>query len=290
MRDPDRRHRHRPFWYLPRRRETVQSEIDEELKLHLEMRTEDLKARGLPHDEARREALRQFGDLPGTREYCRRQNEEKEKQMRRGLMLEDLVQDLRIGLRGLLRAPLMTLTIIVTVGLGIGATTVIFAAVDAALLRSLPYADPARLVRIYTDAPPNKFPFSVADYLGLSSQQTRFEHVAGYASRPMAFTDGSVAERLKGKAVPWTYFSVLGVKPAMGRDFTEADGGPGSPPAVIVSHGFWERRLGGRADAIGQWSAATPPPDRRCHGPRARGRRGSRCRRSTPRAATAPGH
>jgi len=251
MRDPDRRHR-RPFWYLRRRRETVQSEIDEELKLHLEMRTEDLKARGLPHDEARREALRQFGDLPGTREYCRRQNEEKEKQMRRGLMLEDLVQDLRIGLRGLLRAPLMTLTIIVTVGLGIGATTVIFAAVDAALLRSLPYADPARLVRIYTDAPPNKFPFSVADYLALSSQQTRFERVAGYTSRPMAFTDGSVAERLKGKAVSWTYFSVLGVKPAMGRDFTEADGKPGSPPAVIVSHGFWERRLGGRADAIGQ--------------------------------------
>ena len=171
--------------------------------------------------------------------------------MRRGVMLEDLVQDLRIGLRGLLRAPLMTLTIIVTVGLGIGATTVIFAAVDAALLRSLPYADPARLVRIYTDAPPNKFPLSVADYLALSSQQTRFEQVAGYTGRPMAFTGGSVAERLKGEAVSWTYFSVLGVKPAMGRDFTEADGGPGSPPAVIVSHGFWERRLGGRADAIG---------------------------------------
>src|SRR5438093_223420 len=76
MRDPDRRHRHRPFWYLRRRRETVQSEIDEELKLHLEMRTADLKARGLPPDVARREALRQFGDLPGTREYCRRQNEE----------------------------------------------------------------------------------------------------------------------------------------------------------------------------------------------------------------------
>src|SRR5437867_2377608 len=171
---------------------------------------------------------------------------------RRGLTIEDLVQDLRIGLRGLLRAPLMTLTIIVTVGLGIGATTVIFAAVDAALLRSLPYADPARLVRIYTDAPPNKFPLSVADYLALSSQQTRFEHVAGYTGRPMAFTDGSVAERLKGKAVSWTYFSVLGVKPAMGRDFTELDGRPGSPPAVIVSHGFWQRRLGGRPDMIGR--------------------------------------
>ncbi|HEV3062407.1 MAG TPA: ABC transporter permease [Vicinamibacterales bacterium] len=172
--------------------------------------------------------------------------------MARRLMFEDLVQDVRIGLRGLLRAPLTPLTIVLTVGLGIGATTVIFAAIDAALLRSLPYADPARLVRIYTDAPPNRFPFSVADYLALASQQTRFEQVAGYAARPMAFTDGRVAERLKGKAVSWTYLSVLGVKPALGRDFTEADGRPGSPPAVIVSYGFWQRRLSGRADAIGQ--------------------------------------
>jgi putative ABC transport system permease protein len=252
MRDPHPRQRLRPFQYLRRRPGTVQSEIDEELTHHLEMRTEQLIARGLSPGDARREALRQFGDLPGTREYCRRQNEEKEDQMQRGLLFEDLVQDLRIGLRGLLRAPLMTLTIIATVGLGIGATTVIFAAIEAALLRSLPYADPARLVRIYTDAPPHQFPFSVADYLALASQQTRFAAVAGYTGRPMAFTDGSVAERLRGKAVTWTYFSVLGVKPAMGRDFTEADGAPGSPPAVIVSRGFWERRLGGRADAIGQ--------------------------------------
>jgi putative ABC transport system permease protein len=172
--------------------------------------------------------------------------------MHQGLLFEDVVQDLRIGLRGLRRAPLSTLTIMVTVGLGIGATTVIFAAIDAALLRSLPYADPARLVRIYTDAPPNKFPLSVADYLALASQQTRFEQVAGYTNRPMVFTDGSVAERLKGKAVSWTYFSVLGAKPAIGRDFTAVDGRPGSPPAVIVSHGFWERRLNGRAEAIGQ--------------------------------------
>ena len=66
-----------------------------------------------------------------------------------------------------------------TVGLGIGATTVIFAAVNAALLQPLPYAEPARLVRIYTDAPPNKFRFSVADYLALQAQQTQFEQVAG---------------------------------------------------------------------------------------------------------------
>ena len=99
--------------------------------------------------------------------------------MPRWMMSSDLRQDLRISLRGLLRAPVMTLTIVTTVGLGIGATTTIFGALHAALLRPLPYADPGRLVRIYTDAPPNRFPFSVADYLALQAQHTHFEQIAG---------------------------------------------------------------------------------------------------------------
>ena len=171
--------------------------------------------------------------------------------MQRRLLPGELTQDLRISLRGLFRAPLMSLTIVATVGLGIGATTVIFAAVNAALLQPLPYAEPARLVRIYTDAPPNKFRFSVADYLALQAQQTQFEQVAGYTDRAMAFSDGSVAERLRGRVVSSTYFALLGIRPAIGRDFTQQDGRPGSPPAVIVSHGFWQRRLGGRPDVAG---------------------------------------
>src|SRR3954468_8412606 len=95
-----------------------------------------------------------------------------EGRVRRGLIAEEVLQDLRISLRGLLRAPVMTLAIVATVGLGIGATTVIFGAVDAALLRPLPYAQPARLVRIYTDSAPNRFRFSVADYLALTAQRT----------------------------------------------------------------------------------------------------------------------
>ena len=165
-------------------------------------------------------------------------------------MLQDLLQDLRVTLRGLVRAPMMTVTIIVTVGLGIGATTVIFSAIDAALLRPLPYADPGRLVRIYTDAPPNKFRFSVADYLALQNEQTHFEQVAGYTDRAMSFSDGNVAERLRGKVVSWTYFRLLGLRPATGRDFAAGDGRPGSPPAVIVSNRFWQQRLGGRPEAV----------------------------------------
>ena len=172
--------------------------------------------------------------------------------MHRRLLLDEVVQDLRIAWRGLRRAPLLALTIIATVGLGIGATTVIFAAVNATLLRPLPYAHPEQLVRIYTESPPFQFLFSVADYQALDAQQTRFEQVAGYQSRQLAFTDGKVAERLSGRIVSWTFFGLLGIHPALGRDFTEADGRPGSPPTVIVSPAFWRERLGGRADAIGK--------------------------------------
>src|SRR3954468_18935927 len=174
-----------------------------------------------------------------------------EGRVRRGLIVEELLHDVRISLRGLLRAPVMTLAIVATVGLGIGATTVIFGAIDAALLRPLPYAHPTRLVQIYTDSSPNKFRFSVADYLALTAQQTRFEQIAAFTTRPMVFSDGTVAERLRARAVSWNYFDALGIRPAAGRAFEEPDTRRGAAPAAIVSHGFWQQRLGGRADAIG---------------------------------------
>ncbi len=240
----------RPFWYL--RRRSVQSEVDEELNLHLEMRVEELRSRGMPIEEARREALRQFGDLEGTRAYCRRKDEEKEAQMQRSLMLQDFTEDVRIGFRSLMQVPILTLTIIVTVGVGIGATAAIFSAIDAALLRPLPYAHPERLVRIYTDAPPFKWRFSVADYLAFREQQTQFEESATYTDRSVIYSDGVSSEMLRARVVSWTFFSVLGIRPAIGRDFAERDGRPGSPPSVVASHAFWQQRLGGRADAIGR--------------------------------------
>jgi putative ABC transport system permease protein len=240
------------FRYLRRSRESMRAEIDEELALHLDRRADELAAAGLSPDAARHEALRQFGDLQGTRQDCRRQAEAKERRMRLAMVLGDLVGDLRISIRSLSRVPVLALTIVATVGLGIGATTAIFAVVDAALLRPLPYPAPGNLVRIYTDTPPYKFRFSQADYLALEAQQTTFEQVAGYSERAMAFTDGQVAERLRGKLVSWSYFDLLGVTPALGRGFVRADGTQGNPPVVIVSHEFWRQRLGGRADAVGK--------------------------------------
>ena len=106
------------------------------------MRVDELRLRGMTPDDARRDALRQFGDLEATRQLLPQQDEERENEMQRALLFQDFMQDLRIGVRSLLRAPVLTLTIIVTVGLGLGATAAIFSAVSAALLRPLPYAEP----------------------------------------------------------------------------------------------------------------------------------------------------
>src|SRR5215208_3029363 len=152
----------RPFWHLRRRPEAVASDVDEELAAHIDMRAEELRATGLSTAAARREALRRFGDIEQTRRYCRQQSLGKDTRMQRTLLMGELIDDLRTSLRGLLRAPLLTLAIVTTVGVGIGATTVIFSGINAALLQPLPYADSDRLVRIYTDSPPNKFRLSVA--------------------------------------------------------------------------------------------------------------------------------
>ena len=163
-----------------------------------------------------------------------------------------MAQDIRIAIRSLMRVPVLTLTIVVTVGIGIGATAAIFSAIDAALLRPLPYADPERLVRIYTDAPPFKFRFSVADYLAFREQQTQFEESATYTDRSVIYSDGASSEVLRARVVSWTFFQVLGIRPAIGRDFAEADARPGTPPSIVASHAFWQQRLAGRADAIGR--------------------------------------
>jgi putative ABC transport system permease protein len=92
----------------------------------------------------------------------------------------------------------------------------------------------------------------VAVYLALDAQQTQFERIAGFTNRTMTYSDGTSADLVEGAAVSWTYFKTLGIVPAAGRDFTRSDGTPGSPPTVIVSHAFWQERLGGRVDAIGR--------------------------------------
>jgi predicted permease len=167
-------------------------------------------------------------------------------------MVAGLGRDLRLGVRSLGRRPGLAATIVLTVGLGIGATTAMWSVVHAALVQPLPYDAPGRLLRVYTDSPPNRFPLSVADYLALDEQQTSFEQVAGYTRTTVTFTRGEVAERVQGKLVTGGYFALLGVRPSHGRALGPADDVAGGEPVVVVSRGFAQRHLGGAAAAVGR--------------------------------------
>ncbi len=160
--------------------------------------------------------------------------------------------DLRHSLRSLARSPVMTITIILTVGLGIGATTALFSIIDAVLLRPLPYENPGELHYIYNQQPSFLYPFSLADYLALDEQESCLTDMAGFTRENMVFNRDEIAEQVSGKIVTWNYLQLLGITPRFGRLFESADQTPGSEPRVIVSARFWNRFLEGSDSALGQ--------------------------------------
>jgi predicted permease len=143
----------------------------------------------------------------------------------------------------------LSAAIVLTVGVGIGGCTAIFAVIDALLLRPLPFPDADRLVWIHTDAPPNRFPLSVVDYQALEAQQTSFEAVAAFDRQVRTFTAPEVAERISVTAVTPGLFELFGVSPLSGRTASSEEGMPGGEATVMVTAGFASRFLGtGRAD------------------------------------------
>jgi putative ABC transport system permease protein len=164
-----------------------------------------------------------------------------------------LTQDLRFAARTLRKAPGFTAAALATLALGIGASTAIFSIVNAVLIRPLPYLDPDRLI-VAQEIHPLGRPMSVAwpNYLDWRARFRAVEDLACYRSVTFTLTGLDHAERLDGRQVSWTFVRVLGVQPALGRAFTEADDRPGAEHVVMVSHGFWQRRLGGNPRVLGR--------------------------------------
>jgi putative ABC transport system permease protein len=155
--------------------------------------------------------------------------------------------------RSLLAAPALTATIVLTVGIGIGGCTTIFALVDALYLRPLPYPDAHRLAWIFTDAPPNRFPFSVVDFQALETQQAAFAHVAATASVGRALTTPDGVELVRVLEATPGLLETWGLSVLRGRAPTDAEGSPGSSGTAMVTSGFADRHLrGGAAAALGQ--------------------------------------
>ncbi|MFQ5744450.1 MAG: ABC transporter permease, partial [Acidobacteriota bacterium] len=166
--------------------------------------------------------------------------------------MQNIIRDLRLSARGLIRSPVLAATIVLTVGLGIGGTVAVFSIVHTVLIKPLPYAEPGQLLRIYHDYPPNRWPLSVADWLAIQEQQTMFTSVAAYRNRSVTYSEDDRAERIRAKYVTAGYFSLLGMVPLQGRLFRAADDVPGAAPTVVVGNAFWQNELGGDPSRVGR--------------------------------------
>ena len=228
------------------RRESVLRDIEEELRVHVEMETETNIEKGMPPDEARAAALKSFGNLV--------RNTELSYDIRGGGWLETVWQDLRYGARMLLKNPGFTLIAVITLSLGIGANTAIFSVVNAVLLRPLPYSDPSRLVLLGNRW--NGFEFaavSLTEYLDYRARSTSFEELASYQQSSANLSTGAgEPERVQSASVTATLFSVLGVDAVWGRAFSPREEQSGANRDALLSYGLWQRRFGGDVKIIGQ--------------------------------------
>jgi putative ABC transport system permease protein len=241
---------------FPRRsRQQIDRDIDDELAFHIDMVVAELTSQGMPEAEARERARRQFGDLGRARRDLRREEQGIERERRRADLGNELRQDLTFALRQLRRSPGFAFVAVVTLGLGIGATTAIFSVVDGVLLRPLPYADAGALVRLrQVDARQSGGgDTSPATFLDWRDRARSFERVAffQYFGHDVKGASGETIS-IDSWLVSEDYFAVLGVKPRLGRVFLPEEYRPGAAPVVVISSALWQQRYGGDPHVLGR--------------------------------------
>jgi predicted permease len=169
--------------------------------------------------------------------------------------METLFQDLRYGLRMLIRNPGFTAVAIITMALGLGANTALFSVVNGVMLKSLPFQDPDRLMFILeTNAkfPPPGVSSSSLNYRDWKEQNRSFQMIAARQGYTANLTSSERPEKIQGEKVTWDYFTTLGVTPISGRTFTEDEDKPGARPVILLSQGLWQRRFGSDPNIVGQ--------------------------------------
>jgi putative ABC transport system permease protein len=221
----------------------------EEMQFHLDRRIEDYVADGLSPDEARRKALRQFGNAASLREQTRDADSLR--------WLGDLATDIRYGLRTLARNPAFAVVAIATLALGIGANTAVFAAAYGVLLRPLPYDDPSRIVRLseYHENAVSPLRDDFLTDLTFEAWRPASETMEGmgtYTQRAYTVTGRGDADRVEGAVLAPEIFGILRVTPAVGRFFVEEEAIAGADHVVVLAHEYWRQHFAGREDAVGQ--------------------------------------
>jgi predicted permease len=229
------------------RRKTVEAELDDELRFHVEQQVVTCIRSGMTREEARRQAQLSVGGIDRVKEECREE---------RGVQrLENLLQDLRYGWRMLLKKPAFTIVAVLTLALGVGANTAIFSIVNAVLLRSLPFRDPDRLVRIFFNQPGvglRDVRFSKPELDDLQTRAGVFEDVTPIFEGSEDLTGVQQPERVEGVNGSFSYFSMLGVTPQIGRLYGLQDFAPGFAPEAVISDGLWRRAYGADPNVLGR--------------------------------------
>ena len=231
------------LWILVRRKK-FNSELEEEMAFHREQAEKQMEGDGVEPDEAHYAAKRQFGNATRLKEQSREVV---------GFRAETVLQDLRFAMRQLRKNPGFTCTAICILALGMCASVAIFAFVDAALIKPLPYANPTRLVEVTESlAMIPHANLSYPDYLDWKSLNKVFSSMDIWTGEGYLLKTSSGTETASGVRVSDGFFRTLGVVPILGRDFYAGEDLPGAPRTVMLTYASWQKRFGGRNDVVGQ--------------------------------------
>ncbi|HEX5108172.1 MAG TPA: ABC transporter permease [Vicinamibacterales bacterium] len=236
------------LWRVP-----IEQEVDEELALHLELRTRELIAAGVDPREARDIALRRMGDVRTLRRACVTTGRKRNREMKLSQWIDERRHDISFAIRQLRSAPGFTLVATMTLALGIGANSAIFALADAALLRPLPFPGSDRLVMLWERrADGTRNAVNPVEFVEWSERTRTFDALAAVLAGggTIENPDGT-AEAIDGQAVSARFFDVLGVRPIAGRTFQAGDEAP-QGQVVVLGEGFWRERFGADPTVVGR--------------------------------------
>ena len=222
----------------------VERDVEDELRLHLELRARDFEREGASPEQAMQAARERFGQVDRIRAELRDHDRRRARQHERREAMSDLWRDLTHAARGLRRSPGFTLLAALTLALGIGATTAIFSVMYAALLRPLPYPGADRVVDLTEMRTGQRGTVSPPNFTDWREQSTTVAAMAAWHPSSSALTADGRSEQLQGAAVTADFFDVLGMRPLLGRTFAPAESATDGPPAVVIGEGLWRRRFG----------------------------------------------
>ena len=254
MTDPSDRPRPKLF-RLPSSRRRLRRDIDRELRFHIEGRIDDLVAQGMTRQQAESEVRERFGDEGTVREQLEEIDTMTQRRREMGEWRSALARDFVHAVRGLIQRPGFAAVVVLTLGLGIGATTAIYALLDAVVLRPLPYPNANRLVYIDHPVPGvetnARWRMSQAGYFFFRKNSKAFEDIALYNRSERSLVTPDAAERVRAAAVSGNFFDVVGARPFAGRSFSDADNRPNAAPVVVLGYDFWRQRFNADPKIVG---------------------------------------